>query len=105
MASRLGGGVVHVDRTQRGWAPLVSRGDVMRPTLIACGQALYGQQWQSALARDLDVSDRTMRRWAAGAQNVPDGIYLELMRLCVERAAYLDDLVARLKKTYSLPTA
>jgi len=35
-------------------------------TLRTAGEALYGPRWQSALARDLGVSDRTMRRWVAG---------------------------------------
>lgn len=69
----------------------------MHALLIACGQALYGQQWQSALARDLGVSDRTMRRWVAGDQDVPAGLHADLMRLCLERAALLDRLAAKLK--------
>jgi hypothetical protein len=70
----------------------------MHALLVACGQALYGQQWQSALARDLGVSGRTMRRWIAGAQPVPDGLTVDLLRLCVERAQALDDLAERLKR-------
>jgi len=30
------------------------------------GEALYGSRWQSDLARALGVTDRTVRRWAAG---------------------------------------
>lgn len=70
----------------------------MHALLIACGQALYGQQWQSALARDLGVSDRTMRRWVAGAQRAPAGLAIDLLRLCVERAAHLDELAERLRR-------
>jgi transposase-like protein len=70
----------------------------MHALVIAVGQALYGQQWQSALARDLGVSDRTMRRWVAGAQEVPDGLSVDLLRLCVERAQVLDDLEKKLKR-------
>lgn len=33
------------------------------------GEALYGPRWQSDLARDLHVADRTMRRWLAGADD------------------------------------
>lgn len=69
----------------------------MHSLLVACGQALYGQQWQSALARDLGVSDRTMRRWVAGDQDVPRGLHIDLMRLCQERAATLDALCERLR--------
>lgn len=61
------------------------------------GAALYGPRWQTELARALDVSDRTMRRWASGTDNPPDGIAIDLLRLCTERAADIDDLIERLK--------
>jgi len=66
--------------------------------LAECGEALYGPQWQSALARDLGVSDRTMRRWAAGTTDVPAGLYLDLLRLTQERAAELEALAPRLRE-------
>lgn len=34
--------------------------------LERAGRALYGDRWQSALARHLGISDRTMRRYVAG---------------------------------------
>lgn len=68
----------------------------MSRLLVECGEALYGPQWQSALSRDLGVSDRTMRRWAAGA-DVPAGLYTDLLRLTQERAAVLDSLGDRLR--------
>ena len=61
------------------------------------GEALYGSRWQSDLARDLQVSDRTMRRWLAGADDLPPGIALDLWRLCEERAQAIDDVRDRLK--------
>lgn len=66
----------------------------MSRLLQECGHALYGQQWQSALARDLGVSDRTMRRWAARVH--PARVDAELRRLMLERLAVLEELVARL---------
>lgn len=69
----------------------------MLDLLIETGQALYGQQWQTALARDLGVSDRTMRRWVAGQFPVPVGVHAELRRLCVERGAQLRALADRLR--------
>lgn len=69
----------------------------MSRLLVECGEALYGPQWQSALARDLDVSDRTIRRWVAGTTDVPAGLYLDLLRLTQERAAALDNLAERLR--------
>jgi DNA-binding transcriptional regulator YdaS (Cro superfamily) len=64
--------------------------------LLECGEALYGPQWQTALARDLDVSDRTVRRWVSGQRDVPAGLYVDLLRLTQERAAKLDALAQRL---------
>ena len=61
------------------------------------GEALYGPRWQSDLARDLHVSDRTVRRWIAGRAGVPAGIALDLLRLCDERAQALSDLRGRLR--------
>jgi len=66
--------------------------------LVECGEALYGPRWQSELARDLSVSDRTVRRWAAGTSEVPAGLYLDLLRLTQERAAALDALESRLRQ-------
>lgn len=69
----------------------------MSRLLVEAGEALYGPRWQSELARDLDVSDRTMRRWTAGTSDVPSGLYLDLLRLTQERAAALDALADRLR--------
>jgi transcriptional regulator GlxA family with amidase domain len=69
----------------------------MSRLLVECGEALYGPLWQSALARDLAVSDRTMRRWVAGA-GVPEGLYVDLLRLTQERALLLDLLAERLRE-------
>lgn len=65
--------------------------------LHSAGEALYGPRWQSDLARDLGVSDRTVRRWVAG-DDPPPGVYIDLLRLVVERQVALDDLVDALKR-------
>jgi len=70
----------------------------MSKLLSDTGEALYGSRWQSPLARDLDVSDRTMRRWTAGVDDMPTGVALDLLRLVLERAQALDDLEARLRR-------
>ena len=61
-----------------------------RPHLTAAdlaqvGAVLYGARWQSALARDLGVSDRTVRRWVAGTSPVPHPIAGKLAVLLVRR--------------------
>lgn len=34
--------------------------------------ALYGEDWQSPLARRVRVDARTIRRWKAGDREIPD---------------------------------
>ena len=70
----------------------------MSRLLVEVGEALYGSQWQSALARDLQVSDRTVRRWVAGVYPMPSWVYVDLLRLAQERAAALDSLTERLRE-------
>jgi plasmid maintenance system antidote protein VapI len=61
------------------------------------GEALYGPRWQSDLARDLDMSDRHMRRLAAGTADLTAGMAMDLLRLCTERVAMLDAVIERLR--------
>lgn len=69
----------------------------MTPDLLAAaGAALYGPRWQSDLARDLDVGDRTMRRWATGRIEIPAEVRDELAALCRRRGHDLVALAARL---------
>lgn len=69
----------------------------MSRLLVEAGEALYGPRWQSDLARDLGVADRTVRRWATGVTNPPPGVYADLMQLAIKRAKRLDDLADRLR--------
>ncbi len=61
--------------------------------LRAAGEALYGARWQRPLARDLAVSERTMRYWAAGS-SVPGGVADDLRRLLTARRIVIDGLLA-----------
>jgi DNA-binding transcriptional regulator YiaG len=56
------------------------------------GEALYGPLWQSALARDLKVADRTVRRWAAGDFRMPPTLADELLKLILDRVETLKDV-------------
>jgi hypothetical protein len=47
------------------------------------GEKLYGPRWQTDLSADLSVSDRSMRRWVAGEDPIPRGVWNDL-RLLVE---------------------
>ena len=68
----------------------------MSKLLHDVGEALYGPRWQTALAHDLGVSDRTMRRWATSTDDLPPGVWTDCHRLMIERAALLDDVLERL---------
>lgn len=67
-----------------------------RNLLHAAGKALYGPRWQVPLSRDLGVSDRTMRRWAAGG-DIPDSVRGDLRALIEVRADDLDRLLRQLQ--------
>lgn len=49
--------------------------------LRRAGEALYGVQWQTALARDLGIADRTVRRWAAGKIAIGPAMSMAINRL------------------------
>ena len=70
----------------------------MSRLLIETGEALYEPQWQSSLSRDLGCNVRTIQRWAAGVNEPPDGIWMDLLRISQERAMMLDALAERLKR-------
>lgn len=69
----------------------------MRQLLADAGAALYGRDWQSALARDLAVTPRTMRRWVASTHPPPPGIAADLLRLIGERERVLREVAGRLR--------
>lgn len=71
----------------------------MSPELLhSIGNALYGPRWQSELARDLGVSDRTVRRWSAGEHQVPDGVWDELWLRMSARCGELRALIQQTSK-------
>lgn len=70
--------------------------DKAHDLLAQCGEAMWGPRWQSDLAEAVGVSDRTVRRWVAG-ERIPPGVFMDLIRLAVERAAYLDQLADEMR--------
>lgn len=63
--------------------------------LAKVGEAMYGRAWQTPLANDLSVSDRTVRRWVAG-DPIPDGIWPEIVAICVTKSVALAQWAKRL---------
>jgi predicted transcriptional regulator len=66
--------------------------------LREAGEALYGPRWQSEMAKAVGVTDRTVRRWVAGADKLPSGVAFDLWRLCEDRMLLLDVVRDRLKE-------
>lgn len=57
--------------------------------LAAMAHAMFGMDWQSPLARALDVNPRTVRRWAAGTTPVPDWLPARMASLTGATATHL----------------
>jgi hypothetical protein len=71
----------------------------MTPDLLReAGEALFGPQWQTALSRDLEVNDRTIRRWANGQNPVPDGLAADLRALLKARGFALAAVRRKLRR-------
>jgi hypothetical protein len=58
------------------------------------GESFYGDQWQGPLARDLQVNERSIRRWLAGTEGIPDGVWADLRN----RLEYEQSLLGELLK-------
>lgn len=54
---------------------------ITKDLLIKVGQALYGTQWQSDLARALDVDSRRVRQWLGDERPIPEWLSSELNAL------------------------
>lgn len=66
---------------------------------------IFGSRWQSDAARHHGVSIRTMQRWVALEQEIPDGVVTEIVELLIERAKEQLDLVDRIRASAVNPDA
>ena len=64
--------------------------------LAAAGRALYGGRWQTSLAIDLNVADRTIRRWLINQMPIPDGVKNELRQVLIKRFKEIGKLIGYL---------
>ncbi|AMV24228.1 hypothetical protein VT84_07515 [Gemmata sp. SH-PL17] len=67
--------------SDRGDAPC---GGMTPAELRACGEHLYGTEWQTPLARALPVSTRTIRYWLSGERTIREVIARRIRSLGVE---------------------
>jgi hypothetical protein len=63
------------------------------------GRALYGDIWQSELARDLGCNDRTVRKWNAGDAPIPEYLGGEVAKICRRRGDRLIEIAEQLGAT------
>ena len=82
---------------------MARRDDPTSALLTEAGKALYGPRWQSELARALGISDRTMRRWIAEPDNVPPGVYDDLLPLLHDKAASIAAIIKTIARTKTPP--
>jgi transcriptional regulator with XRE-family HTH domain len=76
--------------------PAAARPTVSADLLRQVGEALYGARWQSPLAADLGVSDRTVRMWLSGRMRPRLEILIALSDLVDRRQARLGEAAERL---------
>ncbi|ENW81326.1 hypothetical protein F909_02617 [Acinetobacter sp. ANC 3929] len=66
--------------------------------LKQAGELLYGNQWQSDLARAINVDSRRIRQWISGQRPIPVGLWQEIIELLKnnsrDTATYADSLKA-----------
>ena len=65
--------------------------------LANAGQLLYGDLWQSALARALDVDNRTVRRWASGESAVKQSIANEIIELLKNNQSEINQFIEKME--------
>jgi hypothetical protein len=76
-----------------GWRPAYDDPNMTADELAAAGRALYGERWQTSLAMDLHVADRTMRRWLVSETPIPNGIERELREVLVKRVKEIGGMI------------
>ncbi|WP_117264441.1 hypothetical protein [Klebsiella pneumoniae] len=66
--------------------------------LISAGQLLFGERWQTELARALGLSDgRRIRQWLSGDRPIPVGIWDDLRELLEDRSSKMELIVKQIQ--------
>ena len=72
--------------------------DDRRALLISAGQLLFGERWQTELARALGLSDgRRIRQWLSGDRPIPVGIWDDLRELLEDRSSKMELVVKQIQ--------
>lgn len=62
--------------------------------LEMCGVAMYGEHWMGRMADDLGISDRSLRRFANGSVDIPEGVWSDLADIASRRRSEIDEILA-----------
>jgi hypothetical protein len=72
---------------------------VISPDELAhIGRALFGDEWQTPLAKALGRSVQSVRQLASGERRVNEELARSLVRICEERCEKLARIAGQLKK-------
>ena len=69
------------------------------------GIFFHGEEWQAALARDLRVNERSLRRWVAGTEEIPRGVWRDLAAHLEIHSRALGPLIDHVNRTAGLTQA
>jgi len=65
--------------------------------LEAAGKSLFGERWQTDLARELGLSDgRRIRQWMAGDRPIPAGVWADIAGLLLHRQTSLQSVLDKI---------
>lgn len=68
--------------------------------LREAGSILYGNQWQTDLARAINVDSRRVRDWLQGRRPIPLGVKHELIALLLKNSFDAADYARKLQATF-----
>ena len=72
--------------------------------LIDAGKALYGDRWQTDLARALGLSDaRRLRQWLSEDRPIPAGVWDDITTLLRDRQRTIDTVLERIEHDQPTP--
>lgn len=66
--------------------------------LAQAGRLLYGDQWQSNMARDLNIDSRRIRQWVSGERSVSDWVLVEIQALLDKKQFNINQFLSTINK-------
>lgn len=61
------------------------------------GQLLYGDQWQSNLARELSIDSRRVRQWVTGDRPISDWVCGEVIQLLKNNQSQINQFIEKME--------